>query len=126
MGGLPWAPRHCKEHIKFNVVQFNVVCVLKAHADDEPSSRLTPLAALNLSKSLNILCFLFCTTFSLYPAGAVMSAVSHSAAWKMQFVGQLLQGGESLQQWLNENSRSVVEEIIACRNERDGFLSYLD
>lgn len=55
-----------------------------------------------------------------------MSAVTHSAAWKMQPGDQLLQGGESLQQRLNENLRSVDEEIIACRNKMGGFLSDLD
>lgn len=46
-----------------------------------------------------------------------MSAVSHSAACKTQSGEQLLQGGDGLQQRLNENSRSADEEIIACRNE---------
>lgn len=55
-----------------------------------------------------------------------MSAVTHRAAWKMQSGEQLLQGGESLQQWLNEKSSSADEEIIACRNEIGGFLSDLD
>lgn len=99
------------------------VCAAGVQADDEPNARLTPLTALNLSKSwiFNASCFALLFLSTLREASWVL--------WVTALPGKCSPWNnfcKSLQQQLNENSRSADEEIIACRNETGGFLSDLD
>ena len=80
------------------------------------------LSSLNLlSYSLNLSCFFFFLSFFPRALVAVSEAVSHSAVWEMQSVGQLWSSGRPAAV-ANENSRSIAKKIIASRNRIPSFL----
>lgn len=55
---------------------------------------------------------------------AVSEAVSHSAVWEMQSVGQISRSGGPAAV-ANENPQSIAKKIIASRNHIPSFVFFL-